>query len=328
MRQRISSISLAAGLLGVLVAAAPVHLWGAEGSFDKTLQVTGPVDLQITTGSGAIQVRAGNSGTVQIHGRIKARDRGDGGLSAAEKVRQLEAHPPIEQDGNNIRVGHIEDSNLRQNVSISYEVVVPQETRLRAETGSGDQAVEGIKGPLKAATGSGGIRVMRVGGEVHAETGSGDIQLDSIQGSVTANTGSGSIHANGVAGEFSGETGSGDVRLEQSAPGSVRVATGSGEVELSGVRGPLKVETGSGGIKAQGELSGDWRLETGSGGITVALPSSAAFDLHAHTDSGRISTNRSITLQGALSRNDYRGKVGAGGYLLEVKTGSGDIHIE
>lgn len=328
MKTRLSFIGLAAGMALALVAAPPVGLLGAEGSFDKTLQVSGPVDLQITTGSGGIQVRAGDGGTVQVHGRIKARDHGGGGLSAEEKVRQLEAHPPIEQDGSNIRIGHIEDASLRQNVSISYEVVVPKETRLRAETGSGDQAVEGIQGPLRASTGSGGIRVIRVGGEVHAETGSGDIQLDSIQGSVTANTGSGSIHATGVAGEFAGETGSGDVRLDQSAPGRVRVATGSGDVELSGVRGPLKVETGSGGIKAQGELTGDWRLETGSGGITVALPASAAFDLHAHTDSGRITTSRPITLEGTLSRNDYRGKVGSGGYLLEAKTGSGDIHIE
>ncbi|HEY6291633.1 MAG TPA: DUF4097 family beta strand repeat-containing protein [Terriglobia bacterium] len=328
MKQRFRSTVLAAGLLGALVAAAPVHVFGAEGSFDRTLQVSGPIDLQISTGSGGIQVRAGDSRTVQVHGRIKARDHWGGGPSAEEKVRQLEAHPPIEQDGNTIRIGHIEESSLRQNVSISYEVVVPKETRLRAETGSGDQSVEGIQGPLKAETGSGGIRVMRVGAEVHAETGSGDIQVDSIQGSVTASTGSGSIHANGVAGEFSGETGSGDVRLEQSAPGRVRVSTGSGEVELSGVRGPLKVATGSGGIKAQGELTGDWRLETGSGGVTIALPSSAAFDLHAHTDSGKISTNRPITMEGTLSRNDYRGKVGSGGYLLEVKTGSGDIHIE
>ena len=327
MRHQFRHIVRGIALATVLVAFGPALLVAAQGSFDRTLQVSGPVDLQINTGSGGIHVRAGNTGSVQVHGAIKANSHW-GGPSPEEKVRQLEANPPIEQDGNTIRIGHIENSELRQNVSISYEVVVPAETRLRAETGSGDQSVEGIQGPLKAETGSGGIRVTRIGGEVHAGTGSGDIKLEDVQGNVTATTGSGTIRASGVAGEFSGETGSGDVHLEQSAPGRVKVSTGSGQIELAGVNGPVRVETGSGDIKAEGQLTGDWRLETGSGGVTVNVPSSAAFDLHAHTDSGKISTNRPITMQGTLSRNDYRGKVGSGGYLLEVKTGSGDIHIE
>ena len=327
MKQQRNHAITTAVLAGALIVLGPALLMAAQGSFDRTLQVNGPVDLQITTGSGGIHVRAGGSGSVQVHGTIKANSHW-GGLSPEEKVRQLEANPPIEQEGNTIRIGHIENSELRQNVSISYDVVVPAETRLRAETGSGDLSVDGIQGPLKTQTGSGGIHVAHISGEAHAETGSGDIKLEEVQGNVTASTGSGSIRASGVAGEFTGETGSGDVRLEQSAPGRVKVSTGSGDVVLAGVNGPVRVETGSGGIKAEGQLTGDWRLETGSGGVTVTVPSSAAFDLHAHTDSGKISTNRPITMQGTLSRNDNRGKVGSGGYLLEVKTGSGDIHIE
>lgn len=325
MKPRFGGARLAGALLGVL-AAGGLAL-GAEGSFDRTLTVSGAVDLEVTTGSGGIHVRAGQSGKVRVHGTIRAHSHW-GGPNPEEKVRRLEANPPIEQEGGVIRIGSIEDPELRRNVSISYDLIVPAETHLHSQTGSGDQSVEGIRGPVKASTGSGGLRLVKIGSEVRAETGSGDIQLDSIQGSVTANTGSGSIRAHGVAGEFSGETGSGDVRLEQSAPGRVKVSTGSGSVELEGVRGPLRAGTGSGEITVQGELTGDWRLETGSGGITVRLPSDAAFDLHAHTSSGNISTRRPLTVEGTISRSDLRGKVGAGGYLLEVKTGSGNIRIE
>jgi hypothetical protein len=181
-------LSAALMLAGLLLAAAPPLLWGAEGSFERSLHVTGPVDLQVSTGAGAIHVRAGDSQTVQVRGTIKAHDHW-GGMSAEDKVRQLESNPPIEQDGNAIRIGHISESELGHNVSISYDLVVPKQTRLRAETGSGDQSVEGIQGPLKAETGSGGIRITRISSEVHAETGSGDIQIESVQGSVTANTG-------------------------------------------------------------------------------------------------------------------------------------------
>lgn len=316
-----------AALVVAAILALPSLIFGAQGSFDKTLQVSGPVDLDVSTGSGHIRVRSGDSGTVQVHAVIKAHNHW-GGPSPEEKVHEIEANPPIEQDGNNIRVGHMHDPALSRNVSIDYDLVVPAATRLRADSGSGDQSVEGIRGPLKVETGSGRIDATRIGGEVHASTGSGDIRLDSIQGGVTANTGSGSIRATGVAGGFSGETGSGDIHVEQSAAGSVKASTGSGRVELAGVKGPLRANTGSGDITAQGALGGDWRLETGSGAVTINLPENASFDLRAHTDSGRISTKVPITSQGTISRNDYQGRAGSGGYLLEVKTSSGDIRIE
>ena len=71
MKQRLCSIGLAAGVLGVVLTAAPAMLPGAEGSFDRTLHVTGPVDLEVTTGSGGIQVRAGDGNQVRVHGRIR-----------------------------------------------------------------------------------------------------------------------------------------------------------------------------------------------------------------------------------------------------------------
>ena len=327
MKRGLEFRALSWALAIAAILALPSLMFGAQGSFDRSLKVSGPVDLEVSTGSGHIRVRTGESGAVQVHAVIKAHDHW-GGPSAEEKVHQIEANPPVEQDGNSIRVGHIRDSALGRNVSIDYDIVAPAETRLRADSGSGDQSVEGIKGPLKVSTGSGRIDATRIGGEVRASTGSGDIRLDSIQGGVTANTGSGSIRATGVAGEFSGETGSGDIHLEQSAAGVVKASTGSGHIELAGVSGPLRADTGSGDITAQGQLRGDWRLETGSGSVTINLPENASFDLHAHTDSGRISTKVPVTAQGTISRNDYQGRAGSGGYLLEVKTSSGDIRIE
>jgi Toastrack DUF4097 len=315
-------------LAAALALAAPAVAAGAVGSFDRTLHVSGPVDMEIITGSGAIHVRTGDSSTVQIHGTIKA-SSGWSGPSPEEKVRKIEANPPIQQEANLIRIGHIGDPELNHNVSVSYDVVVPAQTRLHSQAGSGDQSVEGIAGPLRASTGSGGIQLSSIGSDVHAETGSGDIRADSIHGNLTASTGSGSIRAAGVAGEFSGETGSGDIQVQQTAAGRVKVSTGSGRVELAGLSGPVHVETGSGDISAQGQLAADWHLETASGGVTVKLPPASAFDLHAHTGSGRISTDGySVTLVGTLSKNDWNGKVGAGGFMLEVKTSSGDIRVE
>lgn len=310
---------------GALSATA----YTAEGSFERSLRVTGPVELDIETRAGSITVRAGEAGRVRVRGIIRARTgSGVTRREAEEKVRRLEAEPPIEQEGNVIRIGNAEERDLRQNVSISYELLVPEETRVRARTGSGSQSIEGIRGPVEVETGSGSIKISEVGGEVRAQTGSGRIELDSVNGAVTARTGSGSIRATGIAGGFVASTGSGNVELVQTASGEVRVKTGSGSVEVRGVSGPLRVVTGSGRIGAQGEPIGDWRLRTGVGSVRVTLPSEAAFDLRAHTGSGQVYSEYPLTLRGSLGRRTVEGKVRGGGFLVELETGSGNIHIE
>jgi DUF4097 and DUF4098 domain-containing protein YvlB len=299
----------------------------AEGSFQRTLKVTGPVDLDVSTGSGNITVRTGDEGSVRISGTIRAATSWLGG-DETEKIRYLEEHPPIEQNGNFLRIGHLIDSERQRHLSISYALVVPAATRLRSRTGSGDQSISGVGGPVNAGSGSGTLKISKLGAELHAETGSGDIALDAVEGPVRASTGSGDIRASGITSDFKAMTGSGDVALEQSTAGDVAVETGSGEVIVRSARGALRVSTGSGDVTAQGELGGSWKVGTGSGNVTVTLPAQASFDLEAKTSSGTIHTARNITVQGTLGRKELRGKVGAGGHLVQLNTASGDIRIE
>jgi hypothetical protein len=298
-----------------------------QGSFDRTLKVTAPVELEVTTSSGNIVVHPGNALTVQVHATIQV-SRRVGADDAQKKIQYLQNHPPIEQTGSYIRIGKIADPAILRQVSISYDLVVPAATQLRAQTGSGDQAIEGIKGPVKASAGSGNIRVSGLNDEARLDTGSGDIELASLGGAVYAETGSGNIRASGLAGTVRARTGSGDIRLEGKSSGPVSVDTGSGNVEVRGVQGALRAQTGSGNIIVEGEPRGDWKLGTGSGNVSMQLPSQVGLNLHAHTGSGSIESNLPITIQGKMSRSEIRGTVRGGGPLVEIGTGSGDIHIE
>lgn len=315
--------------VGLAVATLPAK--AVEGSFDRTLKVTGAADLDVTTGSGNITVRAGQAGTVRVHGEIRTHNASgwsSSGADAERRVRALESNPPIEQVGSIIRIGHIQDPDLRRHISISYELVVPAESQLKAKTGSGDQSVQGIRGPVNVGSGSGSLKISSIGDQVHASTGSGDIQINSVRGSVYLNSGSGSIRGQGIGGGITATTGSGDLRLTQTSPGPVKVETGSGSAELSGIKGSLRARTGSGEITAEGEPTGDWTLHTGSGDLTVRVPSSSGFDLVAHTGSGNINSDLPITVQGTLNRHELRGKVRGGGYRMDLETGSGNIRIE
>src|SRR5688500_6081451 len=138
----------------------------ARGTFERTLTVDGPVELSVRTGSGDIQIRSGAGDRVQIVGRISAGSSRDG-VDAAERVRRIEAAPPITQAGNVIRIGDTNNDPNYRNVSISYELVVPANTRLNAQTGSGNPTSGSVDGAVRPRTRSGNHRRLRRAGRRH-----------------------------------------------------------------------------------------------------------------------------------------------------------------
>ncbi len=290
----------------------PISLFqaAAEGDFERTLNVGGGVvDLQVATGSGDVTVRRGGSGSVRITGRISVGRRDSNPESTLQMIQN---DPPIEQNGNRIRIGRNtdDDDDLMQYVSIDYEIVVPEGTSLDVNTGSGDLEIRGLGARVEVTTGSGDIELADIGGEVEARTGSGDIEAENIAGSFEANSGSGSVE------------------LSQTAEGDVSVATGSGDIELTGIRGGLRVATGSGDIEVDGEPLDEWSLASSSGEISIRLPSGFAFDLDVETSSGDIDIDYPITTEGPIRRNRLQGQVNGGGVEIQLRTSSGSITIE
>ena len=318
-------------LTAVVGAALAAATWAApsdaHGSFDRTLKVSEPAAVDVHTGSGNIHVTRGDSASVVIHAEIKS-GHGDWGSSDSEaRIREIEKNPPIEQDGNSVHIGRTRDNDLYKNISISYEIKVPAQTRLEASTGSGNFTASGVQLDITGHTGSGNIRVDDTGGRAELNSGSGDVELHNARNGARVSAGSGNVTAEAVAGPVRASSGSGSVRVELSGPGDVEATSGSGNVRIQGAKGAVRGSTGSGDIEASGEQKGEWHLRTGSGNVTVQLPQNAGFELDAHTGSGSIQTDREITVQGTLSRRDIHGKSGGGGPLLELRTSSGSIYL-
>lgn len=316
--------------IAILATLPAAFAADAKGGFTKTLTVTGPADVDVSTGSGNITISAGSGNSVTIRATIEASNRwfGSESMSAEEKVKRIENNPPVVQNGNVITIGKIEERELRNNVSISYDITLPGASKVRAQTGSGDQFITGVTGTVRLSTGSGNVTAKQIGDETRVSTGSGDIKLESIRGRVYASAGSGNVQAYGVAGGFYGETGSGDITYEQTTSGDVTAKTGSGNIKLRNVHGGLEAHTGSGDITADGDVKADWQAHSGSGNISLRLPKDAAFDIDARSSSGSVTVDHPVTMQGAIKRNRVQGKVGAGGRLVSLESGSGDIHIQ
>ncbi len=275
-------------LFSVLVIAVGLcHAQGTEGSFERTLNVTGPVDLDLTTDAGGIYVVPGPAGSVHIRGILRANEnwlnRG-----AEGRIHELEARPPIEQTGNSIRVA-VHDRSLLRGISMRLEVEAPPESRLRARADSGGIDVRGLKGPVDCKTDSGGIRASEIGGEVRATADSGGIHIRRVNGPVYARTDSGGIEALEVA-------------------GTVDAGVDSGGLQVS--------QTTAAPIKAR----------TDSGGVDITLARTGGYDIRAHSGSGRITTP-DITVNGTISRHDVNGRLRGGGPLVDVSADSGHVSI-
>jgi len=296
-------------VLAMVLACALPGLASVAGTFDRSYQVNGPVDLEVLTHSGDITVHAGPSGTVSIHGKIHVGDSWFGGDRKAE-VEGIENNPPIRQNGNSIRIDYV---NVK-NISIDYEVTVPEDTTLRTHTGSGDQDVAGLKG------------------NVDLESGSGDLKLAHLSGDLHFQTGSGNVRGQGLSGPARIKSGSGDVDIEETGAGDIEVRTGSGDLTVKGINGGFHAETGSGDVRADGAPKNSWGIRTGSGDVNLRVPSDAAFDVDISSASGSVNVGHPVTttVEGHLtgSHKSIVGKVRGGGPTISVHTASGDVRIE
>lgn len=284
--KRIYSAVLVAGAFAMVSSAA----LAADGTFERTLKVGGPVLLGIDTGSGNIHVSPGPGNSVHIVGHVHS---GNGawfsGGNADDRVKQVVANPPINQAGNIISLGH----NFHvENISIDYEITTPRGTDLRANSGSGD------------------IRIEDEGGPVQVQTGSGNID------------------ASGLSDHVSLETGSGNISASMSSALDVKAQTGSGNIGLKNVQSGLWAHTGSGDIDVSGKPMASWKVESGNGNVTLHTGGSP-LSLNATSGSGDINySGGNLKQTGGNNSHHVIGDANGGGPQVRVSTGSGDVKVQ
>ncbi len=293
-----------------ILAASLASFAGVIGTFDRSFQVNGDVDLEVLTRSGDITVRNGSAGTVSIHAKIHAGTSLLFGSDHKAEVQELQTNPPIRLNGNSIRIDYVNFNNI----SIDYEITVPENTAVRTHSGSGDQTVEGLKGNVDLESGSGDQRLARLTGDMHFQTGSGNIRGRELSGPARI------------------KAGSGDIEIEEVGEGDIEVRTGSGNITANGINGGFHAEAGSGDIHGKGVPKTMWSVRTGSGNVTLNVPADAAFDVDVSSNSGSVTMGHpvSTTVQGRIqeSRKSVVGKVRGGGPMISVHTGSGDVRVE
>lgn len=324
----------------VITCAAAVP---GERSFERTLLVSSPADLDVTSDIGGITLTAGPSNSVRIRAILRpALHFADLGRSDAN-IRELERNPPIEQIGNRVRIGYVKDRSVLNGVSMRLVIEAPLKSQLYARTTSGGIRVDGVRGPVNSQTHSGRIEIFDAAGEVRAVTHSGGVVVNRADGSVFARNDSGGIRIAQIGGTVDSRTASGRIELDD-VVGEVRATTDSGSIIIRAAGGPVFAHNKSGSIDA-GEVAGSIDARTDSGAIQLSQTKPAA--IRARSDSGAIrvglangggyailaqSASGRISVPGVNDRMDpksrrFQGNIGPGGPLVDIGTDSSKILI-
>ena len=284
-----------------------------EGKFEREIEVKVPLRLEMTTGSGDIAVQQGEDSKLRVTSEFEVQAGSQ--EEAEELARMIKEDPPIEVEGDLVRVGGLSKYNLGTwpagpSAVFDFSVSAPFETEVRIKSGSGDQDVRSLKGPVTAKVGSGDVQIQDVEAHVEIDTGSGDITVARVRSSVNANAGSGDLDLGEIGGEVSVRTGSGDAHL-RSMGSNVNVAVGSGDVSLES-----DVPDGA-----------EWILKAGSGDVGLLLPGGSRFNLSASSALGEIETDFGLQASGGIGKR-VEGKVGENPTSsITIKTARGDIRI-
>ena len=209
---RYQRIAAAAAL--VLCATGALH--AQERWFERTFETgDGTVELVVADGtSTTVHIETGEPGRLVVEGTVTGFPARWDSRRVREKVEELATDPPVEHDGNAVRVGAF-PWRVRRDLSFSYRFVVPPNTNVLAHGGMATH-VKGLVGDLQVT-----------GGRTFASEIQGDVTLERAE-AVRVEDVTGDLHVTGgriVASRISGDV----------------VLTRAEQVELDAVRGNVTV---------------------------------------------------------------------------------------
>jgi DUF4097 and DUF4098 domain-containing protein YvlB len=313
-------------LIAIVVALAGCQMGPAvSGSFDRTLDVSGPIRLELANVSGDVSISGSADAKIHVHGDVRV--SGMGIANSQKRLDDLIARPPVELKGDTLRVGKEEMSHLH-NVSIAYTVEVPRETEVRASSVSGAISVRSVRGPVQAESVSGSVRAQDIGGAVKLSSVSGSIEAEKCGDDVHASSVSGNVTVTNAKGDVVAHSVSGDVHTNNPG-GRVDANSSSGSVGVRSANGDVTGHSTSGSVTVQGNPSGNsyWDLKTASGTVEISVPSDAKFHFSANAISGQISAQIPIVIE-EQGKHSLRAHIGDGGGRVEVHTVSGSIEVQ
>ena len=322
MRIYSSPAVLATALL--LASALPAS--AQRVAFERSYTVGSTPTLDVTTIRGKIDVSVGTADRIEVRGSATVRWGLSSPTEAYELVKKIAANPPMQQEGDTVRLRPPSSPEEQRAMTVAYDVTVPRGTIVRTSSDSGETTIVGVAGRVSIRTESASISVRDLGGDTDVTTQSGAVNADSVAGNLNVSTQSSRVSARNLGAGLRVRTQSGAVEGTFRGPGTVDIGTASSAIDLVGVNGALTATSNSGRIRVSGLPSAPWQVTSGSGSFDLDFDSSATLTLDARSGSGSVRVDGSA-LQGSTSKGAASGTVGGGGPLVRANSRSGSIRI-
>lgn len=259
--------------------------------------LTGPVNLDVRVGLGAVVVRAeGDVDHAQVE--LIARSEDSDVLARTTAVmngRTLTIRGPKGRWVLDKRRGPTTRPDI-----VDVHVVVPAGTSMKLASYGAQSTVSGRAGSVLIATGAGSSTIERVEGDLVARFAHASLDVQHVDGSATVRFNGGHVHL--------GEVG-----------GDVELACGTGDLDLAIAHGCVRARTGAGAVTI-GQAGGGVDVATGSGELGVGLGQGQPARLDIITGHGRLICDLDVT--------DVE-PVTAGGPAITIRarTGRGDVRL-
>ena len=244
----------------------------------ETFQTPGPVRLDVRMGSGEIRIET--SETAETTVTLEPLRDNDASVSAVEDAR-------VEQRGEDILVEVRDRRRGFRGADVLVTIHCPDESSVRAKTGSADIEGRGRFGRVEVGTGSGDVQFNDVSGDAEINAASGDIQLGSVGGQSRINTASGDIQLATIGGEGRINSASGDVMIREAA-NRLEVNTASGDVLVREAASSVSANSASGDQIIGSVSEGKVDVKTASGDIKVGIREGSTLWVDARSRSGEV----------------------------------------
>ena len=171
------------------------------------------------------------------------------------------------------------------------------------------------------------------GSDLIVRTGDGSIRVDHVNGKVELQSADGSVTGRDLAGDVVAHTEDGSIRLE-GVDGKCDVASDDGSIAVQGRLEGLRVSTEDGSVvvraAAGSKMVRDWNVSTGDGSMVLYVDDGLDAALDAEARDGAVKLDSGLVFaheSGERSRNTARGRLGAGGPRLVLRSGDGTIRV-
>jgi len=285
-------------LLCLLIAATGCFCAGGcipTEKYERIVRLSAPLtpgsSFEARTHNGSITIAGADVADCNLTATIIAR------ADTEEKAKKLaeEVKVKLIPSGNKLTV-KIEKPALVpfKYVSVSLDVIVPNQTNADLTTHNGALKIENLTGQLNGTTHNGQVTAEKVSGTAELKTHNGKIVCEEVSGDTQLQTHNGSIICEEVSGNIQLETHNGSAKAlySKAAPPICNVS-----------------------------------IVTHNGGVDFTAPPNFSAKVDASTHNGSINTDLPITVTGEVTKRKLTGTIGTGQGKLHLETHNGSIKI-